>query len=103
MNADFYRGRLRAIRARNEVSLVIRRESSTLAAQDMRIEMAGSRGARLQSDAARAATQAVFILGEHDMDIQPEDRVTYETHLIKVVFIQLNREFGTIAEGIIEQ
>jgi len=103
VNADFYRGRLRAIRARNEVSLVIRRESSTLAAQDMRIEMAGSRGARLQSDAARAATQAVFILGEHDMDIQPEDRVTYETHLIKVVFIQLNREFGTIAEGIIEQ
>ncbi len=103
MNVEFYRNRLRAIRARKEVSLVIRRASGTLAAQDMRIEMAGSRGARLQSDAARAATQAVFILGEHDMDIQPEDRLTYEGHLIKVVFIQLNREFGTIAEGIIEQ
>ncbi len=103
MNVEFYRNRLRAIRARKEVSLVIRRGSGTLAAQDMRIEMAGSRGARLQSDAARAATQAVFILGEHDMDIQPEDRLTYEGHLIKVVFIQLNRELGTIAEGIIEQ
>jgi hypothetical protein len=69
----------------------------------MRVEYAGSRGARLQSDAARAATQAVFILGEHDMDIQPEDRLTYESHLIKVVFIQLNRKFGTIAEGVIEE
>jgi hypothetical protein len=103
MNTDFYRNRFRAIRARNEVSLVIRRASTTLAAQDMRIEMVGPRGARLQSDAARAATQAVFILGEHDMNIQPEDRLTYEGHLIKIVFIQLNREFGTIAEGVVEQ
>lgn len=85
------------------MSLVIRRGATTLAAQDMRIEMAGPRGARLQSDAARTATQAVIILGEHDMDIQPEDRLTYESHLIKVVFIQLNRQFATIAEGVIEQ
>ena len=103
MNTNFYRARLRAVRARNEVSLSIRRGTGTLAAQDMRIEYAGSRGARLQSDAARTATQAVFILGEHDMDIQPEDRLTYEGHLIKVVFIQLNRQFGTIAEGVIEE
>jgi hypothetical protein len=103
MNTNFYRERLRVIRAQNEVSLAIRRGTSTLTAQDMRIEAAGSRGARLQSDAARAATQAVFILGEHDMDIQPEDRLTHEGKLIKVVFIQLNRRFGTIAEGIIEQ
>ena len=103
MDTDFYRNRLRAIRARNELSLAIRRGETTLAAQDMRIEYAGSRGQRLQSDAARSATQAVFILGEHDMDIQPEDRLTYEGHLIKVVFIQLNRVVGTIAEGIIEQ
>lgn len=103
MNVNFYRERLRKIRARDEVSLVIRRASTTLAAQDMRIVMAGPRGMRLQSDAARAATQAVFILGEHDMDIQNEDRLTYEDHVIKVVFIQLNRQFGTIAEGILEQ
>jgi hypothetical protein len=103
MDTDFFRNRWRVIRARNEVSLSIRRGSTTLSAQDMRIEMAGPRGARLQSDAARAATQAVFILGEHDMDIQPEDRLTYEGHLIRVVFIQLNRRLGTIAEGIIEQ
>ncbi len=103
MNTDFYRERLRKIRARNEVSLQIRRGNTTLTAQSMRIEYAGSRGARLQSDAARSAEQAVFILGEPDMDIQPEDRLTHESHLVRVVFIQLNRQFGTIAEGIIEQ
>lgn len=103
MNTDFYRARLRKIRGRNEVSLAIRRDSSTLSAQLMRIEYAGARGSRLQSDAARAATQAVFILGEYDMNIQPEDRLTYDGHLIKVVFIQVNRIAGTIAEGIVEE
>ena len=100
MDTNFYRSRLRAIRARNEVSLAIRRGSTTLSAQDMRIEFAGARGARLQSDAARAATQAVFILGEPDMDIQPEDRLTYDGKLMRVVFIQPNRLAATIAEAI---
>lgn len=103
MNASFYRERFRQIRARNEVSLVIRRGSETLDAQPMRIEMAGPRGFKLQSDAARAANQACFILGEFDMDIQVDDRLTYGGHLIRVVFIQLNRIGGTIAEGVIEQ
>ena len=85
------------------MSLAIRRGETTLVAPPMRIEYAGARGARLQSDAARAATQAVFILGEPDMDIQPEDRLTYEDHLVRIVFIQLNRRFGTIAEGVIEE
>lgn len=94
---------MRAIRAENESSIAIRRGSSTLTAQDMRIEYAGSRGSRLQSDAARAAEQAVFILGEPDMDIQKDDRLTYDGHLIKVVFVQLNRLAATIAEGIVEE
>lgn len=92
---------MRAIRAENEVSLAIRRGSSTLSAQDMRIEYAGTRGYRLQSDAARAAEQAVFILGEPDMDIQPDDRLTYDGHLLKVVFVQPNRLAATIAEAVV--
>jgi len=103
MNVTFYQARMRKIRARNEVSLAIRRGSSTLTAQLMRIEYAGSRGFRVQSDAARAATQAVFILGEPDMDIQPDDRLTYQQKLIKVVFIQVERQFATIAEGVVEE
>ncbi len=74
-----------------------------MAAQLMRIEYAGSRAFKLQSDAARAANQAVFILGEYNMDIQREDRITYNGRLIKVVFVQLNIIGGTIAEGIIEE
>lgn len=103
MNTSFYQERMRIIRERNEVSLAIRRGTSTLAAQLMRIEYAGSRGFKLQSDAAREAQQAVFILGEPDMDIQRDDRLTYNGHLIRVVFVQLNRLAATIAEGIIEQ
>src|SRR5688572_13317744 len=68
---------MRAIRAENEVSVAIRRGDSTLSAQLMRIEYAGTRGFRLQSDAARQANQAVFILGEPDMNILPEDRLNY--------------------------
>lgn len=103
MNTAFYQSRMRKIRARNEVSLVIRRGDETVSAQLMRIEYAGARGFRLQSDAARAANQAVFILGEPDMDIEPEDRLTYDGKLIKVVFIQLNRLAATIAEGVVEE
>jgi hypothetical protein len=103
MNTSFYQARMRKIRARNEVSLVIRRDATTVTAQPMRIEYAGARGSRLQSDAARAANQAVFILGEPDMNILNEDRITYDGRLIRVVFIQLNRLTATIAEGVVEE
>ena len=100
MNTSFYRERLRIIRGRNEVELQLRRGETTLAAQPMRIEMAGLRGYRLQSDAARASQQPMFILGEHDMDIAVDDRLTYNSILVRVVFIQPNRLAGTIAEAV---
>lgn len=94
---------LRAIRAENEVSLQIRRGDSELVAQDMRIEMMGPNKAYVaESEAARIAKQAVYILGEPDMDIEPMDRMTYNGLLIQVVFVQPNRLAGTIAEGIVE-
>lgn len=91
---------MRAIRADNEVSVALRRDATTLTAQLMRIEYAGVRGFRLQSDAARQAQQAVFILGEPDMDIAIEDRLNYGNVLFKVIFIQPNRLACTIAEAI---
>jgi hypothetical protein len=91
---------MRKIRAENEVNLQIRRGSTTLASQAMRIEYAGSRGFRLQSDAARASQQAMFILGEPDMDIEVNDRLTYTGILLQVVFVQPNRLACTIAEAI---
>ena len=100
MNTSFYQNRIRKIRARNEISLAIRRGDSTLTSQLMRIEYAGVRAFRLQSDAARQAQQAVFILGEPDMDIAVDDRLNYGGVLFKVVFIQPNRLAATIAEAI---
>jgi len=94
------RNDLRAIRADNEVSVAIRRGETNLTAQLMRIEYAGSRGFRLQSDAARSAQQAVFILGEYNMDIAIDDRLTYGGVLFNVVFIQPNRLAATIAEAV---
>ncbi len=94
---------MRAIRAENEVSLVIRRGATSLTTQSMRIEYAGSRGFRLQSDAARQSSQAVFILGEPDMDIAVEDRLTYGGVLFQVVFVQPNRLACTIAEAVAVQ
>jgi hypothetical protein len=69
----------------------------------MRIEYTGARGFFMQSDAARAAKQACFILGEPNMDIAVDDRLTYDGKLIRVVFVQLNRLAATIAEGIVEE
>jgi hypothetical protein len=91
---------MRAIRADNEVSVALRRDATTLTAQLMRIEYAGVRGFRLQSDAARQANQAVFILGEPDMNVALDDRLTYGGILFKVIFIQPNRLACTIAEAV---
>lgn len=103
MNWTQMQNDLRAVRAENEVSVAIRRGAATLSAQSMRIEYAGARGFRLQSDAARQAQQAVFILGEPDMDIAIDDRLTYGGVLFQVVFVQPNRLAATIAEAIAVQ
>lgn len=100
MNWTQIAAHLRRVRAENEVSVALRRGDSTVTAQAMRIEYAGARGSRLQSDAARQAQQAVFILGEPDMDIAVDDRLTYDSVLFQVVFIQPNRLAATIAEAI---
>jgi hypothetical protein len=42
----------------------------------------------------------MFILGEPDMDIEGNDRLTYTGILLQVVFVQPNRLACTIAEAI---
>lgn len=92
---------MRAIRKDNEVSLTIRRNETTLSAQLMRIEIAGSRAMMAMSDAARQAKQAAYILGEPNMDIAIDDRLTYNNILLRVVFVQPNRLAATIAEAVV--
>lgn len=92
---------MNAIRLANESSLTLRRGSSSLSAQSARVEIAGSRGFRVQSDAAREHRQAVVILGAAAMDIALEDRFTLNDLLYRVVFIQPGREACTIAEAVV--
>lgn len=94
---------MRKIRAENEKSVVLRRNNTPLTAQLMRIEITGTRGFQVQSDAAREARQAVVILGEKNMDIAREDRFTENGDVYRVVFIQPNREACTIAEAVVVQ
>jgi hypothetical protein len=94
------RNDMQAIIADNPVSIALRRAESTVTAQTMRIEIAGTRGMRLQSDAARQSQQAAFVLGAYNMDIAIDDRLTYSGILYKVVFVQPNRLACTIAEAV---
>lgn len=90
-----------AIRLANESSLTLRRGSSTLSAQSARVEITGTRGFRVQSDAAREARQAVVILGTASMNIELDDRFTLDGLLYRVVFIQPGRDACTIAEAVV--
>lgn len=92
---------LTAIRLANESSIALRRGTTTLAAQSMRVEIAGARAYRLQSDAARESRQSVFILAARDADIEMEDRFTLDGNVIRVVFVQPNKTAATIAEGVL--
>lgn len=92
---------MRKIRAENEVSIVLRRAGAALTAQSMRVEITGTRGFQVQSDAAREARQAVVVLGEKDMDIKREDRFTINGLVYRVVFIQPNRQACTLAEAVL--
>ena len=91
---------MRKIRAENEVLVALRRGATTITVQAMRIEAAGGRASRLQSEAARAANQAFYILGEPDMNIMIDDRLNFQTVLLKVVFVQPLRTAFTIAEAV---
>lgn len=92
---------LTAIRLENEKMIALRRGNSTLSAQSMRVEIAGTRAFRLQSDAARESRQAVFILAAKTADIALEDRFTLDEQVYRVVFVQPNKTAATIAEGVL--
>lgn len=92
---------LEKVRLDNESMVALRRGNDTLAEQSMRVEIAGARGFRVFSDAAREARQAVVILGAKDLDIAVDDRFTLGGQLYRVAFVQPNREAATIAEAVV--
>lgn len=94
-----------AIITDNPLSALLRRDSSTLDAQTIRIELMGASKAYIaQSDAAKQSEAVVFILGAADLDIAIGDRFNdADGNLIEVVFIYPNRLAATMAEGVVQQ
>lgn len=91
---------LKAIRDDRAVSIVIRRGSTTLPAQTVRI----ARGGNIQAGATdvagmQAAIQPVVVAGDAALDIRPSDRFTVSGVLYEVTAIHPNRDHGTQAQA----
>lgn len=91
---------LQAIRDDRPVSIVIRRGSTTLPAQTVRI----ARGGNIQAGSADVAgvqgvLAPVVVVGDAALNIRPQDRFTVGGILYEVTAIHPNRDHGTQAQG----
>ena len=95
MSAD-----LQAIRDDRPVSIAIRRNNSTLAAQTVRIARGGNiQAGTTDADGLQAAVGAVIVVGDATLNIQPGDRFTVAGTLYEVSAIHPNRDHGTQAQA----
>lgn len=84
----------------NEVSIAIRRGSSTLATQIVRVERIGrSRSRKVQGAASEESRVDILVVGETDLDIAKDDRFTIGGDLYQVTFVLPNRQVDTQAEA----
>jgi hypothetical protein len=91
---------LRAIRDDRPVSIVIRRGSTTLPAQTVRIARGGNVQAGSSDTAGtQAAIAPVVVVGDAALDIKPNDRFTVGGILYQVSAIHPNRDHGTQAQA----
>ena len=91
---------LTAIRDDRPVSIAIRRNGATLAAQTVRIARGGNIQAGVtDTDGLQAAVGAVVVVGDVALDIQPSDRFTVAGALYEVIAIHPNRDHGTQAQA----
>jgi hypothetical protein len=91
---------LAEVRGDNEVSIVIRRGATSLAAQVVRIaRQGGSMAQQRDSAGAQQAIGRVMLLGPTTFDVQPEDRFTVDGLLYQVRFVRPNRRAAVVAEA----
>ena len=91
---------LQAIRDDRPVSIAIRRNGATLAAQTVRIARGGNVQAGVtDTDGLQAAVGAVIVVGDATLDIQPSDKFTLAGALYEVNAIHPNRDHGTQAQA----
>ena len=95
MSAD-----LQTIRDDRPVSIAIRRNGATLAAQTVRIARGGNiQAGTTDADGLQAAVGAVVVVGDVALDIQPNDKFTISGALYEVIAIHPNRDHGTQAQA----
>ncbi len=90
---------LLAVRDDNDVSIVIRRNSTTLAAQSVRVARAGAGATRADGGSAEQWMQRVVVLGAVALDIATGDRFNTGGRLYEVDFVRPNRAAATMAEA----
>jgi len=91
---------LQAIRDDRPVTVAIRRNGATLAAQTVRIARGGNVQAGVtDAEGLQAAVGAVIVVGDVALDIQPNDKFTLGGALYEVLAIHPNREHSTQAQA----
>lgn len=90
---------LAAVRGDNEASIAIRRGSTTLAAQAVRIARIGQRSAAPVGQNASEVQQGVVALGGLSFDVQVGDRFTVAGVLYEVTTVRPNRRAAVVAEA----
>ena len=87
----------------NTASIVIRRDSggssTELAAQTVRIERTRSRARQLNSIKSEEGRTQIVVVGDTTLDIQKDDRFTYDGNLYRVSFVRPNTQINVQAEA----
>jgi hypothetical protein len=85
-----------------QVDVVLRRGSTTLAAQSMALALPTSRGAREGRSAGAAGAQADVVLwGAPTLNIAVGDRFTWDGVACEVVLVRPGRTLATVAEAVL--
>lgn len=94
---------LQAVIGDNDVSIVLRREETNLAAQTVRVERKAAGGGKKQSPYAEETRGGLFLAGSTTLDIQKDDRFTLDGRLYRVTFVRTNELIGTLADAEVMQ
>lgn len=91
---------LAEMRQDNETTITIRRGSSTLEPQAVRIARQGATAAVKDGESSQEVRGRVVVLGSTLFDVQPGDRFNDANGtLYQVVFVRPNRRVAVIAEA----
>ena len=91
------------VRDGNAVSIVVRRGTSTLAAQTVRLSGGGLNVRKAQSGAAQEQREPLVVLGATALNIQIDDRFTLTVNgapvLCRVTWVRPDRRVATMAKA----